>query len=197
LSVLWIIEAAGAERSVARCLQGDFAVRVFASRESFRLLTRGLRGASPDLIVWHCEKAEERELGGAGVEVLALRPGDPRLADGFGLSAYVREKIARGKRGGAGSSVLRYKDVVLDFTRLTLVLGDKEETLPLKEGQLLKMLLERAGATCTREEISSRIWSGVCVTPRTIDSHVSRLRKKLKDATITIQGVYGDGYVLR
>lgn len=197
MSVIWIIEPAGIDRAVARCLQGDFAVRVFASLESFRLLTRASRGPRPDLIVWHDEKAADAELL-PDCPVLVLKPGDPRLADGFGFSAYVRGVLATGRRGDA-NTVLRYKDVALDFARLTLTMAASHEevTLPLKEVQLLKLLMERAGATLTRDEISSHVWVGVKVTPRTIDSHVCRLRRRLKDAEIKIQGVYGDGYVLR
>lgn len=196
MSIIWIIEPAGLDRSVARCLQGDFAVRVFASRESFKLLTRSGRGAVPDLIVWHHESAHETLLID-GCPVVALKPGDARLTDGFALSGYIRNLLNQKRRQGA--SVLRYKDVVLDFTRLTLTLAASEDvvSLPLKETQLLKLFLERAGSTLTRAEISDQVWAGVKVTPRTIDSHVSRLRKRLKDAEISIQGVYGDGYVLR
>lgn len=80
---------------------------------------------------------------------------------------------------------------------MTLPAGGETMTLPLKEAQLLKLFFERPGSCLTREEISAAVWTGVKVTPRTIDSHVCRLRKRLREAAIEIQSIYGDGYRLK
>jgi DNA-binding response OmpR family regulator len=117
-----------------------------------------------------------------------------RPRDGLSFSSFVRELLGRARRG-----VIRYRDVILDYERFQYLLGPDEvaQSLPLKEAQLLRLLLEQPGVCLSRETISANLWDGLKITPRTIDSHVSRLRKRLLGAEVSIESVYGGGYVLK
>ena len=76
------------------------------------------------------------------------------------------------------------------------VLVDGEEVkLTLTEFRVLSCLIEGRGAVQTRKELMRRaIGPGVRVTPRTIDVHVTALRRKLGGAGGLIETIRGVGY---
>ncbi len=50
----------------------------------------------------------------------------------------------------------------------------------------------------TREQLIDAVWgSGVHILDRTIDTHVSNLRKKILPATHEIRSVHGVGYTFK
>jgi DNA-binding response OmpR family regulator len=75
----------------------------------------------------------------------------------------------------------------LEKKRLTID-GHREDLTPI-EFQLLYMLLKNPGRIFDRDQILDFIWRDVSVTERTVDVHVTRLRKKL--------GEYGKFLVTR
>ncbi|MEL6891974.1 MAG: response regulator transcription factor [Actinomycetota bacterium] len=71
-----------------------------------------------------------------------------------------------------------------------------EVELTSKEFDLLAMLMARPGVTCTRDDIMSTVWDeNWWGSTRTLDTHVSTLRKKILDRTdppskiVTVRGV--------
>ena len=75
-------------------------------------------------------------------------------------------------------------------------LNDEELDLTSKEFELLAMLMSKPDATFTREQIMSRVWDeNYWGSTRTLDTHVSTLRRKIGDHTdpptliVTIRGV--------
>lgn len=81
-------------------------------------------------------------------------------------------------------------------THRVLVSGE-EVHLTLTEFRLLATLIEGAGTVLSRKDLMRRaIGPGVRVTPRTIDVHMTALRKKLGDAGRLIETVRGVGYRL-
>jgi two-component system alkaline phosphatase synthesis response regulator PhoP len=65
---------------------------------------------------------------------------------------------------------------------------------------LMKMLMQHVGHVLKRDEILDSIWGEeVYVTPRTVDTHVANLRKKIEDDPEQprwIIGIRGVGYKL-
>jgi len=58
----------------------------------------------------------------------------------------------------------------------------KELNLPLKEFELLELLLENAGRVLTRETLIDRVWGPHYVgDTKTLDVHIKRLRAKIED----------------
>ncbi len=77
--------------------------------------------------------------------------------------------------------------------------GDEEIDLNRREFDVLCVLLRRADAVVTREELLESIDREGNLFDRTIDSHVSHLRARLKKAEVhgvQIASVYGVGYRL-
>jgi len=73
-----------------------------------------------------------------------------------------------------------------------------EINLSKKECELLEILVANSNQIVKRDELTKRIWedNGVIVG-RSLDTYISKLRKKLKDdASIKITNVHGVGYKL-
>ena len=66
------------------------------------------------------------------------------------------------------------------------------------EFALIKLLMQNAGHVLKRDDILSRVWGDeVYVTPRTVDTHIANLRKKIEDdpeQSHWITGIRGVGY---
>ena len=91
---------------------------------------------------------------------------------------------------------LALADVVLDLDARVVRRGETEIELTAHEFNVLAYLRERAGRALTRAQIGeSALPAGGFRSDRTIDSHVSRIRKKLGEpAAGRIRSVWGIGY---
>jgi two-component system response regulator RegX3 len=92
--------------------------------------------------------------------------------------------------------VLEVGDVSLDPERHEVFVRGTRISLPLKEFELLELLLANAGRVLTRETLIDRIWGPHYVgDTKTLDVHVKRLRSKVEDTPsrpsriITIRGL--------
>jgi DNA-binding response OmpR family regulator len=65
------------------------------------------------------------------------------------------------------------------------------------EFKLFVYFFERKDQVLSREQLIHDIWGDrINISDRTIDSHISRLRKHLSNSNITIQSIYSAGYKL-
>ncbi|MPZ87742.1 MAG: response regulator [Nitriliruptorales bacterium] len=104
-----------------------------------------------------------------------------RLAE---LLARLRALLRRagGRVGAEGSSVVGIQDVRVDRAAHRAWRGDEELGLSAKEFDLLALLVEHAGTVLTRERIMERVWDTNWLgSTKTLDMHVSWLRRKLGD----------------
>ncbi|MGH9124960.1 MAG: response regulator [Acidimicrobiales bacterium] len=82
----------------------------------------------------------------------------------------------------AGAEVLEVGDVRLDPERHEVYVHNRYVSLPLKEFELLELLLTNAGRVLTRETLIDRVWGPHYVgDTKTLDVHVKRLRSKVED----------------
>ncbi|MDQ1400308.1 MAG: two-component system, OmpR family, response regulator RegX3, partial [Acidimicrobiaceae bacterium] len=82
----------------------------------------------------------------------------------------------------SGGEVLEVGDVRLDPERHEVYVRDRSVSLPLKEFELLELLLTNAGRVLTRETLIDRVWGPHYVgDTKTLDVHVKRLRSKVED----------------
>jgi two-component system response regulator RegX3 len=76
---------------------------------------------------------------------------------------------------------LEVGDVSLDPERHEVLIRGEEVSLPLKEFELLGLLLENAGRVLTRETLIDRVWGADYVgDTKTLDVHIKRLRAKVE-----------------
>ena len=88
--------------------------------------------------------------------------------------------------------------VRMDVERHTVALAGEPISLPLKEFELLEMLLRNTGRVLTRSQLIDRIWGSDYVgDTKTLDVHIKRLRAKIETDPSNprhIQTVRGLGY---
>jgi two-component system response regulator RegX3 len=78
--------------------------------------------------------------------------------------------------------VLEVGDVRLDPERHEVVVRGEEIALPLKEFEVLELLLDNAGRVLTRETLIDRVWGPHYVgDTKTLDVHIKRLRAKVEE----------------
>lgn len=96
----------------------------------------------------------------------------------------------------AVSDLVTVGDVSLDHESHEVRIRGEQVRLPLKEFELLALLLENAGRVLTRDVLIDRVWGGDYVgDTKTLDVHIKRLRSKVEtDPTsptriVTIRGL--------
>ncbi len=89
-------------------------------------------------------------------------------------------------------------DVSLDVHRHEVRVRDELVSLPLKEFELLQLLVENAGRVLSRDILIDRVWGHDYVgDTKTLDVHIKRLRTKIEDepsAPSRIVTIRGLGY---
>jgi DNA-binding response OmpR family regulator len=82
----------------------------------------------------------------------------------------------------AEQQVLQAGDVRVDLDRRLVTRGEQAVDLTVKEFELLRVLVENAGRLVKREALMSEVWDpNWWGSTKTLDVHVSALRKKLGD----------------
>jgi two-component system response regulator RegX3 len=96
--------------------------------------------------------------------------------------------------------VLTAGDVTLDVGRHECIVRDEEVKLPLKEFELLEILLANAGRVVTRDTLIDRVWGLDYVgDTKTLDVHIKRLRSRIEldpSNPVLITTIRGVGYRL-
>ena len=131
-------------------------------------------------------------------------------ADDYVTKPYrLRELVARmravlRRRQHAGETLLDEHDVIrldgveLDTDSHEVRVRDQVVNLPLKEFELLSILMENAGRVLERSTLIDRVWGSDYVgDTKTLDVHVKRLRSKIEDdpsAPVRIVTIRGLGY---
>jgi two-component system response regulator RegX3 len=78
-------------------------------------------------------------------------------------------------------TALEQGPVRMDVDRHRVTVGGEPVSLPLKEFELLELLLRNAGRVLTRQQLIDRVWGADYVgDTKTLDVHVKRLRAKLE-----------------
>jgi two-component system response regulator RegX3 len=95
-------------------------------------------------------------------------------------------------------SVLEVGGVRMDVDRHAVSVDGKEVAMPLKEFELLELLLRNAGRVLTRGQLIDRIWGADYFgDTKTLDVHIKRIRSKIeKDPSqpVLLLTVRGLGY---
>jgi two-component system response regulator RegX3 len=117
------------------------------------------------------------------------------------LVARIRTALRRvpagvGVADDGTEGALEVGDVHLDAERHEVRVRGTEVAMPLKEFELLELLLANAGRVLTRETLINRVWGVDYVgDTKTLDVHVKRLRAKVEDdpavpsRIVTIRGL--------
>lgn len=148
-------------------LAGTEVCREVRTRSSLPIIMLTAKDSEVDIVVglelgaddYVTKPYSSRELLARIKAVLRRRSSDPDTADG----------------------VLEYHDIVLDSDRHQLHVRGAPVSLPLKEFELLELLMVNAGRVLTRGQIIDRVWgSDYFGDTKTLDVHIKRLRSKVE-----------------
>jgi two-component system, OmpR family, response regulator RegX3 len=170
-------------------VSGIDVCREIRSRSSVPIIMVTAKGAEIDTVV--------------GLEVGA----DDYITKPYRLRELVARMraVLRRRSGGESEStsalapvaeVIEIGDVRLDHERHEVTIRGEVVKLPLKEFELLALLLENAGRVLTRDVLIDRVWGSDYVgDTKTLDVHVKRLRSKVEadpadpQSIVTIRGL--------
>jgi two-component system, OmpR family, response regulator RegX3 len=146
-----------------------------------RDLLRRIRETSRTPVVMLTARGEEMD------RVLGLELGaDDYVTKPFSaaeLAARIRAVLRRaGDSAGPEVTMLEAGDVRMNLDTHEVTQAGEALDLTVKEFELLRVLLERAGKLVKREELVHEVWDPAWFgSTKTLDVHVSTLRKKLGD----------------
>ena len=126
-----------------------------------------------------------------GADDYLPKPFNPRE-----LAARIRAILRRyEKRPSAGAGRIEVNGVTLDPGTREVLADGKHVELTTFEFDILEMLMRAAGRVLSRDALMENFYNRKA-TPydRSIDMHISHLRKKLEDGTTLIKTIRGVGY---
>lgn len=95
-------------------------------------------------------------------------------------------------------AILQAGSVSMDVERHTVAVDGKEVAMPLKEFELLELLLRNAGRVLTRGQLIDRVWGADYFgDTKTLDVHIKRIRSKIEKVPsepVMLVTVRGLGY---
>ncbi|MEM6425015.1 MAG: response regulator transcription factor [Cyanobacteria bacterium P01_H01_bin.119] len=116
--------------------------------------------------------------------VRGLKAGaDDYLTKPFGMQEFLAriEALTRRSRRSAAPIFLQYGDLNIDLVQRRVRYKEDFIDLTPQEFSLLYVLTQAAGAPLSRSDLLKRAWPDAIDNPRTVDTHVLSLRKKIEN----------------
>lgn len=151
-----------------------------------------IRSYSKVPIIMLTAKSDERdELLGfeLGIDEYITKPFSPKI-----LVARVEAILRRTNQIGA-EEILEAGGISIDKAAHLVTIDGENIDLSFKEFELLVYFMENRDIALSREKILNNVWDyDYYGEARTIDTHVKKLRSKMKDKGDLIQTIWGLGY---
>lgn len=131
---------------------------------------------------------------GVGADDYIVKP--PHSAE---LKARIEARLRAAQAQAKDSQHIKIGNLIIDSDKMSIQiqLADKVENVDLtpSEFKLLKILSTRPGQVYSRDYLIDHVW-GIAkhITERTVDAHISHLRKKISLSTAKVETVLGAGY---
>ena len=117
------------------------------------------------------------------------------------IAARLRTGVTINSADASSAEILTYKDIVLNKSDFSAQCSGTPMELSKHEFALLQLLMEHPKQTCTKSMIYDSVWDYEnSADDNTLNVHISKLRKKLKDCNPDeeyIETVWGIGYRLK
>ena len=181
-----------AERSRPHLILLDLLLPRLDGFEVCRRLKQRPETRDIPLIILTAKAAEADKVAGLelGADDYVTKPFSPRE-----LMARIRALLRRG--GLHEPSRMRAGRMETDWERHRVTVNGKPAALTPKEFELLKILMQARGRVLSRERLLEKVWGyhhAIELETRTVDFHISRLRRKLTIEARRLITVPGSGY---
>jgi two-component system, OmpR family, alkaline phosphatase synthesis response regulator PhoP len=160
--------------------------------EVCRRLRTDSRTAAVPIIMLTAKSAESDRVVGLelGADDYITKPFSPRE-----LAARIKAVLRRSSPQAAPATVIRRGDLTIDMTRREVSCGSKGLLLTASEFRLLHFMAVHPGQVFSRSElIDGALGRNISVVDRTIDVHITGLRRKLGRCGEQIETIRGFGY---
>jgi len=189
-----------AEEGLVRALEGKHALvilDIMLPDGDGRQVLRRIRGASEVPVIMLTARGDDKD------RILGLEGGaDDYLPKPFNpkeLIARMRAVLRRRRLPAQQATVLEVEDVAVQVSSRQVTVGGAAVEVTGAEFDILVLLMQSAGQVFSREQLAKvALGRTLGVFDRSIDNHVSNLRKKLGPAANgveRIRSVRGSGYV--
>ena len=113
------------------------------------------------------------------------------------LILRIRNLLKRTEKYKGNASILKVKDMSIDFNKREVQINRKIIDLTFSEYQILIMLTENLGNIVHKKEINKEIFNiSEDVDSRTVDTHIHSLRNKINSSGCLINTIRSVGFVL-
>lgn len=111
--------------------------------------------------------------------------------------ARIETVLRRAKTRTTNHEILKFQGIAIDINSKRLEIDGNEIKIPKKELEILQLFISNRNRVFSREEILNTVWRNeAVVVDRTVDVHITRLRKRLGEygQHIITRSGYGYGF---
>ncbi len=191
--------AADGARGLAQALEGNFDLVILdvmlPHMDGFELLRQLRKRSTVPVIMLTARGEREDRIAGlrTGADDYLPKPFDPDELLARANAVLRRTQHAKAQPGES----VAVGELLIDMGSRTVRCGGKPVDVTSLELEILDLLVRPVGRVVSRDEISGVLYQRPAQAyDRTLDVHVSRLRRKVEPAGVRIRGVRGVGYVL-
>jgi DNA-binding response OmpR family regulator len=111
------------------------------------------------------------------------------------VSARVKAVLKRQQANPVQANKFTFKDIVIDFDIKEVTIAGKSAGITKTEFEVLSFLAKNQERIYSRSELIRHVWEkSPYITERTVDVHITRLRKKLGEYGALVSNKSGYGY---
>lgn len=175
------------------CILLDIMMPVINGYEVCRRLKEDIRTQDIPVIMLTAKSDESDSILGLGIgaDDYIVKPFSIKV-----LFARIEALLRRYKNDFTNEEII-IGDTKIDERNSQVLINNDFISLTPNEMRILILLIENKNQLVTREEMLDKIDSDSSeINSRTVDVHISGIRKKVKDSELNIRSVRGKGYIL-
>jgi len=187
------------EKDVVDLVILDLMLPGISGMDLCRQLKRNPKLENIPIIILSAKSSETDKIVGLemGADDYITKPFSPREAVAR-VKAVLRRTEDRERKDSSSKESFDFEGLRMDVSRHEVYLDEQEVKLTNTEFKILQCLLERPGHVFNRQQlIDFALGKDVSVVDRTIDVHITNLRKKLGARGSQIESIRGVGYRLK
>lgn len=123
---------------------------------------------------------------------------DDYISKPFGVMEFIARVNSKLRSKQKKQDLISYQDIVIDDLKHEVSIKGKKVELSITEYKLLHYFIKNNNKAISREEIWKDVWNDKFYgETRSLDMHITKLRKLLKDSDTKIESIRTIGYKLK